>query len=156
MSKRRVLFLCTGNSARSQMAEGLVNRLLGNVWKAHSAGTKPSGYVHPMGVRAMSEIDIDIGDHRSKSVDEYRDVNFDAVITLCGGAAKTCPAWLGRGRQAHVGFPDPAAARGSQAKQMAVFRQVRDGIRDRVFGYLEGLNDEDRPEGGVSSAKLKL
>ena len=156
MSKRRVLFLCTGNSARSQMAEGLVNRLLGDVWEAHSAGTKPSGFVHPMAVGAMSEVDIDITSHRSKSVDEFRDVDFDAVITLCGGAAKTCPAWLGEGTQAHLGFPDPAAARGSQAEKMAVFRQVRDGIRDRVLGYLERLNSEDKSEGGVSFGKLTL
>ena len=93
MRKRTVLFLCTGNSARSQMAEGLVNHLLGDTWEAVSAGTKPSGYVHPLAVRAMAELGIDISEGRSKSTDEFRDVDMDLdlVITVCSSAAANCP-----------------------------------------------------------------
>ena len=137
MSKRRVLFLCTGNSCRSQMAEGLVNHYLGDRWEAFSAGTRPSGYVHPLAVRAMAELGIDISSHRSKSVDEYRGTAFDRVVTVCDRAAKSCPAWLGQGIAVHIGFPDPAAAVGSEEEQMAVFRHVRDGLRDQVPDYLE-------------------
>ena len=88
MQKRRVLFLCTGNSCRSQMAEGLVNHFLGVTWEAHSAGTQPSGYVHPMAVQAMAELGIDLSSSRSKSTDEFRDVVFDRVVTVCDHAAK--------------------------------------------------------------------
>jgi arsenate reductase len=136
MSKKRVLFLCTGNSARSQMAEGLVNHLLGDEWEAYSAGTRPAGYVHPLAVRAMAEIGIDISGQRSKGVDEFREASFDRVITVCDRAARNCPAWLGEGRVTHVGFPDPAAAAGSEQERLEVFRQVREGIREQVLSYL--------------------
>ena len=112
MPKKRVLFLCTGNSCRSQMAEGLVNHFLVDDWVAISAGTKPAGYVHPLAIEAMAELSIDISGHRSKSADEYRDVDLDLVITVCDHAAKRCPTWLGKGRVRHIGFPDPAAATG--------------------------------------------
>jgi arsenate reductase len=138
MSKRRVLFLCTGNSCRSQMAEGLVNHYMGDKWEAFSAGTRPSGYVHPLAVRAMAELGIDISSYRTKSVDEYRDVAFDRVITVCDHAARNCPAWLGEGIVKHIGFPDPAAAEGSEEERLAIFRHVRDGLRDQIFAYLEG------------------
>jgi len=137
MSKKRVLILCTGNSARSQMSEGLVNHYLGDRWEAFSAGTRPSGYVHPLAIRALAELGIDISGHRSKSVDELRDVQFDCVITVCDHAAQNCPIWLGQGRVKHIGFPDPAAATGTEKEQIAVFRQVRDAIQERVLGYLE-------------------
>jgi len=137
MSKKRVLFLCTGNSARSQMAEGLVNHLLEDGWEAYSAGTQPSGYVHPLAVRAMAEIGMDISTQRSKSADEFREVEFDVVITVCDNAAKNCPFWLGSGRVTHKGFPDPAAATGSEEERLAVFRQVRDGLRQEIFAHLE-------------------
>ena len=136
MTKSKVLFLCTGNSCRSQMAEGLVNQFLGDTWEAFSTGTKPSGYVHPMAVRAMAELDIDISAHRSKSTDEYHDLVFDRVITVCDHAAQNCPAWLGEGVVKHIGFPDPAEAEGSDEERLAVFRQVRDGLREQVFEYL--------------------
>ena len=139
--KRRVLFLCTGNSCRSQMAEGLVNALLGESWEAYSAGTRPSGYVHSMAVRAMAELGIDISSHRSKSTDELRDFEFDRVITVCDQAAKNSPAWLGRGIVTHIGFPDPAKADGTDEERMAVFRQVRDGLRERVIAYLSSDTD---------------
>jgi arsenate reductase len=137
VSKSRVLFLCTGNSARSQMAEGLVNHFLGDRWEAFSAGTRPSGSVHPMAVQAMGELGIDLSAHRSKSTDEFRDVAFDRVITVCDHAAQNCPAWLGKGVVKHISFPDPAAAEGSDRERLAVFRQVRDGLLEKVFKYLQ-------------------
>jgi arsenate reductase len=141
MSKKRVLFLCTGNSARSQMAEGLVNYLLGDGWEAFSAGTKPAGYVHPLAVRAMAEWGIDISKQHSKSIDEFRDETFDAVITVCDGAARNCPVWLGEGRRKHIGFPDPAAATGSEDEQLEAFRRARDGLRNEVFAHLEQIEN---------------
>lgn len=143
--KRRVLFLCTGNSARSQMAEGLVNHFLGDRWEAFSAGTHPTGYVHPLAVQAMAELGIDISGQRSKSVDEFRGQNFDVVITLCDSAAQECPVWLGPGRAVHMGFPDPAQADGVMADRIDAFRRVRDGIREKVLRYLETEASGERP-----------
>ena len=143
MSKHKVLFLCTGNSARSQMAEGLVNHFRGEKWEAVSAGTRPSGYVHPLSIRAAAELGIDISGYRSKSVDEFRDAELDLVITVCDGAAQNCPVWLGQGRVVHIGFPDPAAAMGSEDEQFALFAEVRDGICTRVFEYLDRGMDEE-------------
>lgn len=137
MTKKKVLFLCTGNSCRSQMAEGLADHFLGERWEAFSAGTKPSGYVHPLAIRAMAEMDIDISDQRSKSVGEFRDMAFDIVITVCDDAAENCPVWLGSGNVHHIGFPDPAEATGSEEERMKVFREVRDGLRREVLGYLK-------------------
>lgn len=154
MEKKRVLFLCTGNSARSQMAEGLVNHYLGGEWVAFSAGTQPSGCVHPLAVKAMAELGIDLSTHRSKSADEFRDMQFDRVITVCDHAARHCPAWLGKGTVRHVGFPDPAAAEGSEKERLAVFRQVRDGLRETVFEYLE--SDESTMPGLYLDAAADL
>lgn len=138
---RRVLILCTGNSCRSQMAEGLINHFLGDTWRAESAGTAPSGYVHPLAVRALAELDIDlnspqISQGRSKSTDEFRQATFDQVITVCDDAAENCPLWLGSGQVTHIGFQDPALARGSDEEKMEVFRRVRDEIRARVLPFL--------------------
>jgi arsenate reductase len=137
--KRQVLFLCTGNSARSQMAEGLVNHFLGDEWEAYSAGTAPAGYVHPLAIKAMAELRIDISAQRSKSVAEFRDTQFDLVITVCEQAAQNCPLWLGSGQVKHIGFPDPVAATGSEDERLEVFRQVRDAIRQEVMHYLEEM-----------------
>jgi arsenate reductase len=139
MSKKRVLFLCTGNSARSQMGEGLINHFLGDRWEAVSAGTAPTGYVHPLAVRVMAELGIDISVHRSKSVDEFQDTALDAVITVCSGAAESCPVWLGKEKTKHIGFPDPAAVVGSEQEQLEAFRQVRDGLKEAVTRYMETL-----------------
>jgi arsenate reductase len=144
MRKKRVLFLCSGNSARSQMAEGLVNHFLGDRWEAHSAGTAPTGHIHPLATQAMAELGIDISHQRSKSVDELRDAEFDLVITVCDNAASNCPLWLGPGWVKHMGFPDPAAAIGSEAQRLTVFRQLRDGLRQEVVALPGG-------EGGFSS-----
>jgi arsenate reductase len=134
--KQRVLFLCTGNSCRSQMAEGLVNHFLADQWEAFSAGTEPAGYVHPLAVQVMSEQEINISDHYSKTVEEFREVEFDQVITVCDDAAENCPVWLGSGRVTHISFPDPAKATGSEAERLAAFRQVRDNIGQRVLNHL--------------------
>lgn len=134
--KKKVLFLCTGNSCRSQMAEGLVNHFMGEEWEAYSAGTRPSGYVHPLAVKAMSELEIDIADGQSQHTDEFRGTNFDVVITVCDNAAEDCPVWLGEGKVVHISFPDPADATGTEEEKMVVFRTVRDDIRARVLGFL--------------------
>lgn len=134
--KRKVSFLCTGNSARSQMAEAIVNARFGAEWDAFSAGTKPAGYVHPRAVRALREIGIE---HRgrSKSADEFRGEPFDLVVTVCDSAAEECPLWLGKGRRVHLGFPDPAKATGDDEQVMAVFRQVRDEMAQKVPALLK-------------------
>lgn len=139
---KRVLFLCTGNSARSQMAEGLVNHLIGEGrWEAHSAGTVPTGAVNPLAIEAMQELGIDISAQRSKSTDEFRDLPLDLVVTVCDDAAENCPVWLGQGRVVHAGFPDPAAAEGTQAERLQVFRDVRDGLRQQIADLLAQADD---------------
>ncbi|MCL7452140.1 MAG: arsenate reductase ArsC [Anaerolineae bacterium] len=142
---KKVLFLCTGNSARSPMAEGLVNHYLGDEWQAHSAGTDPAGYVHPLAVEAMAELGIDVSGHRSKSADEFRDVDLDLVVTVCDDAAENCPVWLGQGRKVHVSFEDPAKATGSEEERLAAFRRIRDGIRDQILSLLENEGRRDDP-----------
>ena len=136
MDKKTVLFLCTGNSCRSQMAEGLVNNLLADKWEAYSAGTQPSGYVHPLAIRAMAELGIDIAANRSKSTDEFRYVGPNLIVTVCDDAAENCPVWLGQGAVVHISFPDPAKASGTEEEQLTVFRSVRDDIRANVLNYL--------------------
>ncbi len=138
MNKKRVLILCTGNSCRSQLAEALVNHFLGGAWQAYSAGTQPTGYVHPLALRALEEVGIH-HTGESKPVDRFRGIDFDAVITVCDDAAENCPVWLGKGKRAHIGFPDPAKAEGTEEERMAVFRQVRDDIRERILPYLQNF-----------------
>ena len=129
--KKRVLFLCTGNSARSQMAEAIVNDQLGEQWEAVSAGTRPSGYVHPQAIAALREMGIE-HQGRSKTPDEFREVAFDVIVTVCDDAAENCPVWLGQGKRVHLGFPDPAQATGSEEEVLARFRQVRDAIAQQA------------------------
>jgi arsenate reductase len=136
MSKKRVLFLCAGNSCRSQMAEGLVNHFLGETWEAYSAGTRPTGAVHPLAVQAMAELGIDISGQRSKSLDEFHSAEFDLVVTVCNGAADNCPLWIGKGNIAHVSFPDPAQVTSTQYEQLVAFQIVRDLIRRKILDYL--------------------
>ena len=131
MSKRRVLFLCTHNSARSQMAEGLLRRLAGERFEACSAGTDAT-HVRPLAIRAMRELDIDISTQESKTLDRYLGEAFDAVITVCDQAAEACPVFPGAKRRLHWSFPDPSKARGSEDQQLAVYRQVRDDIRAHI------------------------
>jgi arsenate reductase len=135
MNKTRVLFLCTGNSARSQMAEGYLRQLADDRFQVYSAGTHPVG-LNPKAVAAMKEVGIDISNHHSKSVDEFVGQQFDYVITVCDSAKESCPIFPGAANRLHYSFPDPAAAQGSAEAQMAVFRRVRDEIRLRLREFL--------------------
>ncbi len=123
---KRVLILCTGNSARSQMAEGLLRNMAGTRFEVFSAGTRPVG-LNPLAVEALREIGIDISHHRSKSVDEFAGQQFDYIITVCDNARESCPVFPGSGERIHHSFPDPAAFEG--CRQSAAFRQIRDVIR---------------------------
>lgn len=136
-----VLILCTGNSCRSQMAEGLINYYLADTWQAYSAGTVPAGAVHPLAVTVLSERGIDIANNTSKSTEQFRDKVFDWVITVCDDAAENCPVWLGQGNTVHFGFPDPAQAVGTEEEIMAVLRKVRDDIYTDVLGFLRNASD---------------
>jgi arsenate reductase (thioredoxin) len=129
--KRRVLFICTHNSARSQMAEGLINALPGARYEAFSAGTEPS-QVNPYAIKSLSEIDIDISTNRSKNILEFKGVEFDYVITVCDNAKERCPVFPGRGKHIHKGFADPSRAKGSDDQKLLAFRIVRDEIRDWI------------------------
>lgn len=131
MSKPRVLILCTGNSARSQMAEGLLRRDAGDRFEVFSAGTKPT-QVRPEAIAVMQELGIDISNHRSKSVDEFAGHGFDYVITVCDNAKATCPVFPASTKQIHWSFDDPAAVEGSEAQRLAAFRRVRGELRDRL------------------------
>ncbi len=133
---KSVLFLCTGNSCRSQLAEAIVNDRLMGEWQAFSAGTRPAGYVHPNALRTLAEIGIE-HHGRSKSVEEYRAREFDLVVTVCDSAAEDCPVWLGRGKRVHISFPDPAKATGSDEDVMAVFRAVRDDMGQQILALLK-------------------
>jgi arsenate reductase (thioredoxin) len=131
----KVLFLCTENSCRSQMAEGFVNHYLAGKVKAFSAGVKPS-QVNPRAIQVMAEIGIDLSAHRSKAVEELAGEQFDLVITVCDQAKEQCPFFPGTTRKLHVSFPDPAQAAGSDQEVMQAFRQVRDAIREKILPLL--------------------
>ena len=131
MDKKRVLFLCTHNSARSQMAEGLLRHLAGDRYEAFSAGTEATR-VRPLAIRAMAELAVDISQQESKTLDRYLGDPFDAVITVCDQAAEACPVFPGTKRRLHWSFPDPSKAQGSDEEQLAVYRQVRDDIRTHI------------------------
>jgi arsenate reductase len=133
--KKRVLFLCTGNSCRSQMAEAIVNARLGEKWQAFSAGTKPASFVHSKALAALEEIGI-LHEGRSKSVDEFRGQDFDLVITVCDTAAEECPVWFGKGKKLHHSFPDPAST-----DKLEDFRKVRDDMLYEVIPVLENHVD---------------
>jgi len=134
----KVLFLCTGNSCRSQMAEGLVNHDLTGLVQAFSAGVQPSR-VNPRAIQVMKELGIDISQHRSKSVDDQdlKGEQFDLVITLCDSAAGQCPMFPGNTEIMHIGFPDPAQATGTEEEILTVFRRVRDDLREQVMPFLK-------------------
>jgi len=131
MSKPRILFLCTHNSARSQMAEGLLRYLAGDRFDAYSAGTEAT-HVRPLAIRAMGEIGIDIAGQQSKTLDRYLRQPFDAVITVCDQANEACPVFLGTKERRHWSFPDPSQATGTDDEQLAVYRTVRDAIHARI------------------------
>jgi len=133
---KKILFLCTGNSARSQMAEGLM-RFLGEAdWNVQSAGIF-SSYVHPLAIRAMEEIGIDISGQTSKSMDQFLNEEFDYIITLCSHAATACPIFPGQGKRIDWSFEDPAAAIGTIEERLVVFRRVRDEIKNSIEEFLK-------------------
>ncbi|MGC8916828.1 MAG: arsenate reductase ArsC [Thermoanaerobaculum sp.] len=132
MEKLRVLVLCTGNSCRSQMAEGWLRYLLGDRVEVASAGTHPAVAVHPLAVQVMAEAGVDISHHRPKHVDKLSGMPWDLVITVCDSAKEESPYFPNAHEQIHVGFPDPVAATGTQEERLAVYREVRDAIRDRL------------------------
>ncbi|MGD9713822.1 MAG: arsenate reductase ArsC [Thermomicrobiales bacterium] len=133
---KRVLILCTGNSCRSQMAETIWESLGNGEWESESAGSKPSGYVHPLAIRAMQELDIDISQNTSKSLEQFRDQSFDLVVTVCDNAKESCPVFPGAKETLHWPFDDPADATGTDDEKMVVFRRVRDEIKDTIQTYL--------------------
>lgn len=135
LQKLKVLILCTGNSARSQMAEGFWRHLAGDRWEVFSAGVDPNG-VNPAAVRVMAEAGVDISGHRSKNVVEFYGQPFDLVVTVCDNAAAACPSFPGAKRQEHWPFDDPPHSPGAEETQLAVWRRVRDQIRGRIYEYL--------------------
>jgi arsenate reductase len=141
ITKPTVLILCTGNSCRSHMAEGILRAAVGDLVNVQSAGSKPAGFVHPLAIRALAEIGIDISGHRSKHLDEFLTQPVHTVITVCDKADQVCPVFPGQVNRHHWGFDDPAQAPGNESEQMEVFRRVRDEIQ-RVFGACsDGLRD---------------
>jgi arsenate reductase len=141
MTVPTILILCTGNSCRSHLAEGILREALGSGYQVRSAGSKPAGYVHPLAIRAMAEIGIDISAHHSKHLDEFLNGDVETVITVCGNADQACPMFPGQVNRHHFPFDDPAHATGTEEEQYQVFRRVRDEIR-AVFGaYAAGRKD---------------
>ncbi|WP_417388816.1 arsenate reductase ArsC [Gimesia sp.] len=133
---KRVLILCTGNSCRSQMAEELWETLGAGEWQAESAGSKPSGYVHPLAIEAMRELDIDLSENTSKHLDQFTDQQFDLVVTVCDNAKESCPVFTGATQTLHWPFDDPADATGTDEEKMKMFRRVRDEIKTKIQNYL--------------------
>lgn len=133
---KRVLILCTGNSCRSQMAEGLFRELSKGDWESHSAGSAPSGYVHPLAIEAMQQRGIDISSGTSKSVSEFQGQEFDLVVTVCDHANEACPTFPGAKERRHWPFDDPADAVGSEAEKLKVFIRLRDEIEETINAFI--------------------
>lgn len=149
MNKPKVLILCTGNSCRSHMAEGILRHAAGDLFDVFSAGSKPAGYVHPSAIAALDEIGIDISGHTSKHLDAYLEAGINTVITVCGNADQACPTFPGRVDRFHWGFEDPPHARREGESEMDAFRRIRDEIR-KVFeayaaGYRQALTSNLTP-----------
>lgn len=140
-AKPTVLILCTGNSCRSQLAEGILRAAAGDILDVVSAGSKPAGYVHPLAIQAMQEIGIDISAHRSKPLSEFLQAKIETVITVCGHADEACPIFPGQANRHHWPFDDPARATGTDEEKLAVFRRVRNEIRRVFTAYADGRRD---------------
>ncbi len=145
-TKPTVLILCTGNSCRSHLAEGILRAVAGDILDVQSAGSKPAGYVHPLAIAAMKEIDIDLSAHRSKSMTEFMDQKVETVITVCGNADQACPIFPGQVNRHHWPFEDPAHATGTDAEKLEVFRRVRNEIRRTFTAYAAGRRDQLKAE----------
>jgi arsenate reductase len=148
MDKKRVLILCTGNSARNQMAEGLLRQDDGDRFEVESAGTKPST-VRPEAIAVMRELGIDISKHRSKHADEFEGQRFDYVITVCDSAKESCPVFPAAVTRLHHSFNDPAESKGSEEERLAVFRRVRDELHTYLSKFA-GMSSTDMPRGKLS------
>ena len=144
MVKPRILILCTGNSCRSHLAEGILRQAAGDFLEVASAGSKPAGFVHPLAIRAMQEIGIDISEHTSKSMNDFLGSQIETVITVCGNADQACPVFPGQVNRHHWPFDDPAHATGTEEEQMEVFRRVRDEIKKVFEAYADGRRDAIR------------
>lgn len=145
MSKPLVLILCTGNSCRSHIAEGILRQCAGDLFDVHSAGSKPAGFVHSKAIQVMKEIGIDISGHTSKHMNEFLDRQVNTVITVCGNADQACPMFPGQVNRYHWGFDDPAHATGSEEEILAVFRRVRDQMRLVFEAYAAGYRNALEP-----------
>jgi arsenate reductase len=132
MDKKRILFLCTGNAARSQMAEGLARAFHGDILDVVSAGSRPAGWVHPLAIRAMAEIGVDISDQESKPAEPFLDQPFDVVVTVCDSAAKDCPRWPGAKRIEHWPIEDPSWGEDEESTRFQRFEETRDDLRQRI------------------------
>jgi arsenate reductase (thioredoxin) len=141
-SKPMVLILCTGNSCRSHLAEGILRAAAGDLLNVQSAGSKPAGYVHPLAIKVMAEIGIDISQHHSKHMDEFLHQKVETVITVCGNADQACPMFPGQINRHHWGFFDPAKAEGNDEEILTVFRRVRDQIKQTFEAYAAGRRDQ--------------
>jgi arsenate reductase (thioredoxin) len=148
--KPAVLILCTGNSCRSHLAEGILRAVAGDILGVYSAGSKPAGYLHPLGVQVMHEIGIDLSAHHSKHMNDSLQQGIETVITVCGNADQACPMFPGQLNRHHWGFDDPAHATGTEEEKLAVFRRVRDEIRRVFTAYAEGRRDQ------LTAAKQRL
>jgi len=142
----RVLFVCTHNSARSQMAEGFLRHIGGSAFEAVSAGTEP-GTLHPLAVEAMAEVGVDISGQRAKSVDDFVQQQFEYVVTVCDDANESCPIFPNALHRLHWSFPDPSAATGSHEERLAVFREVRDGIKERMEQFAASTTASEQTSG---------
>jgi len=137
--KPRVLILCTGNSCRSHMAEGILRHAADDLFEVFSAGSKPAGYVHPKAIAALAELGIDIAHHTSKHMNEFLTRDIHTVITVCGNADQACPMFPGQVNRYHWGFSDPAHATGTEEEIMSEFRRVRDEIKNWIIDYFGGV-----------------
>jgi arsenate reductase len=138
MTKPKILILCTGNSCRSHMAEGILRHAAGDLFEIYSAGSKPAGYVHPNAIQALQEIGIDISSHHSKHLEQFLDAGINTVITVCGNADQACPTFPGRVTRLHWGFEDPPTAKRDGETEMDAFRRIRDEIRKVFEAYAIG------------------
>lgn len=145
--KPLILVLCTGNSCRSHIAEGFLRAASGGVFEVASAGSKPAGYVHPLSIKAMAEVGIDLSRHTSKHMNEFLNRPVETVITVCGNADQACPVFPGQLNRYHWPFVDPAHAPGNEEEQMKVFREVRDQIRAVFEAYAAGRRDQKKITG---------
>jgi arsenate reductase (thioredoxin) len=140
--KPTLLILCTGNSCRSHLAEGILRVAAGNILNVQSAGSKPAGSVHPLAIQVMNEIGVDISGHHSKHMNDFLQQPIETVVTVCGNADQACPIFPGQVNRHHWGFEDPAHATGTEEEKLAVFRKVRDEIKMVFQAYADGRRDQ--------------